>query len=126
VTFADVTAQAGIHFTHNAGRSGRKYLPETLGAGCAFFDADGDGWPDILLINGKDFVPHGRRSVAALYHNNHNGTFTDVTAGSGLDVEMYGMGVAIADYDNDGREDVYITALDGDHLFHNEGNGKFS
>jgi hypothetical protein len=125
VTFADVTAQAGIHFTHNAGRSGRKYLPETLGAGCAFFDADGDGWPDILLINGKDFVPHGRRSVAALYHNNHNGTFTDVTAGSGLDVEMYGMGVAIADYDNDGREDVYITALDGDRLFHNEGNGKF-
>jgi hypothetical protein len=125
VQFADITAQAGIRFTHNAGRSGRKYLPETLGAGCAFFDADGDGWPDVLLINGKDFVPHGRRSVAALYHNNHNGTFTDVTAGSGLDVEMYGMGVAIADYDNDGREDVYITALDGDHLFHNEGNGKF-
>ena len=125
VTFTDVTAQAGIHFTHDAGRSGRKYLPETLGAGCAFFDADGDGWPDILLINGKDFVARGRRSVAALYHNNHNGTFTDVTAGSGLDVEMYGMGVAIADYDNDGREDVYITALDGDHLFHNEGGGKF-
>src|ERR1700689_5395388 len=125
VQFTDITVQAGIHFTHNAGRSGRKYLPETLGAGCAFFDADGDGWPDILLINGKDFAPHGRRSVAALYHNNHNGTFTDVTAGSGLDVEMYGMGVAIADYDNDGREDVYITALDGDHLFHNEGNGKF-
>src|ERR1700689_1918890 len=125
IVFTDVTEQAGIHFTHNSGRSGRKYLPETLGAGCAFFDADGDGWPDVLLINGKDFVPHGRRSVAALYHNNHNGTFTDVTAGSGLDVEMYGMGVAIADYDNDGREDVYITALDGDHLFHNEGNGKF-
>src|SRR5579862_111518 len=125
VVFTDVTAQAGIHFTHNSGRAGKKYLPETLGAGCAFFDADGDGWPDILLINGKDFVSHGRRSVAALYHNNHNGTFTDVTAGSGLDVEMYGMGVAIADYDNDGREDVYITALDGDHLFHNEGHGKF-
>jgi hypothetical protein len=125
VQFTDITAQAGIHFTHNAGRSGRKYLPETLGAGCAFLDADGDGWQDILLINGKDFVPHGRRSVAALYHNNHNGTFTDVTAGSGLDVEMYGMGVAVADYDNDGREDVYITALDGDHLFHNEGNSKF-
>src|ERR1017187_2684674 len=125
VTFTDITAQAGIHFTHNAGRTGHKYLPETLGAGCAFFDADGDGWPDILLINGKDFTPRGRRSVAALYHNNHNGTFTDVTAGSGLDVEMYGMGVAVAVYDNDGREDVYITALDGDHLFHNEGNGKF-
>ena len=125
VQFTDVTAAAGIHFTHNAGRTGKKYLPETLGAGCAFFDADGDGWPDILLINGKDFIPRGHRTVAALYHNNHNGTFTDVTTGSGLDVEMYGMGVAIADYDNDGRDDVYITALDGDHLFHNEGNGKF-
>ena len=124
-SFADITAQAGIHFVHNAGRSGRKYLPETLGAGCAFFDADGDGWPDILLVNGKDFAPRGRHTVAALYRNNHNGTFTDVTAGSGLDVEMYGLGVAIADYDNDGREDVYITALEGDRLFHNEGNGKF-
>jgi hypothetical protein len=125
VTFTDVTAQAGIHFTHNSGRAGQKYLPETLGSGCAFFDADGDGWPDILLINGKDWTPRGTKSLPALYHNNHNGTFTDVTRGSGLDVEMYGMGVAIADYDNDGREDVYITALDGDHLFHNEGNGKF-
>jgi len=125
VAFTDVTAQAGIHFVHNAGRTGRKYLPETLGAGCAFFDADGDGWPDILLINGQDLIGKGRRSTAALYRNNHDGTFTDITAGSGLDVEMYGMGVAIADYDNDGREDVYITALDGDHLFHNEGHGKF-
>jgi uncharacterized protein YndB with AHSA1/START domain len=123
--FTDVTAQAGIHFTHNSGRAGKKYLPETLGSGCAFFDADGDGWPDILLVNGKDWAPGKRKSLAALYRNNHNGTFTDITAGSGLDVEMYGMGVAIADYDNDGRDDVYITALDGDHLFHNEGNGKF-
>ena len=125
VQFADITAQAGIRFVHNAGRAGKKYLPETLGAGCAFFDADGDGWPDILLVNSKDFAPRGRRTTAALYRNNHDGTFTDVTAGSGLDVEIYGMGVAIADYDNDGREDVYITALEGDRLFHNEGNGKF-
>ena len=125
VQFTDVTEAAGIHFTHNAGRSGRKYLPETVGAGCAFFDFDGDGWPDILLVNGKDFTPGGRKTTAALYHNNHNGTFTDVTKGSGLDVEIYGLGVAIADYDNDGRDDVYITALEGDHLFHNEGNGKF-
>ena len=125
VVFTDVTAQAGIHFTHNAGRTGRKYLPETLGAGAAFFDADGDGWPDILFVNGKDFTPGGRRTTAALYRNNRNGTFTDVTAGSGLDIEIYGMGVAIGDYDNDGRDDVYITALDGDHLFHNEGNFKF-
>jgi len=125
VAFTDVTAQAGIHFTHNSGRAGKKYLPETLGSGCAFFDFDGDGWPDILLINGRDWTPHGRRSLPALYHNNRDGTFTDVTAGSGLDIEMYGMGVAIGDYDNDGRDDVYITALDGDRLFHNEGHGKF-
>src|ERR1700743_2539290 len=114
VQFTDVTSQAGIHFTHNAGRAGKKYLPETTGSGCAFFDFDGDGWPDILLINSKDFTPGAHHTTAALYHNNHNGTFTDVTKGSGLDVEIYGMGVAIADYDNDGREDVYITALYGD------------
>ncbi len=125
ISFSDVTAQAGIHFTHNAGRTGKKYLPETLGAGCAFFDFDGDGWPDILLVNGKDWTPRGRHSHPALYRNNHNGTFTDVTAGSGLDIEIYGMGVAIADYDNDGRDDVYLTALEGDRLFHNEGGGKF-
>ena len=123
--FSDVTAAAGIHFTHNAGRTGKKYLPETLGSGCAFIDLDGDGWPDILVLNGKDWVPRGRKSVAALYRNNRNGTFTDITAGSGLDIEMHAMGVAVGDYDNDGREDLYITALDGDHLFHNLGNGKF-
>jgi enediyne biosynthesis protein E4 len=125
VQFTDVTAQAGINFVHNAGKSGKKYLPETLGSGAAFFDADGDGWIDILLVNGKDWTSRGRHSTAALYRNNHNGTFTDITHGSGLDVEMYGIGVAIADYDNDGRDDVYITALEGDRLFHNEGNGKF-
>jgi enediyne biosynthesis protein E4 len=125
VVFSDVTAQAGIKFVHNAGKSGKKYLPETLGSGAAFFDADGDGWIDILFVNGKDWTPRGRHTTAALYRNNHDGTFTDITKGSGLDVEMYGIGVAVADYDNDGREDVYITALDGDHLFHNEGSGKF-
>src|SRR5580704_2048607 len=125
VKFTDVTAAAGIHFVHNSGRAGKKWLPETMGSGCAFFDADGDGWPDILLVNGKDWTPRGRHTTAALYHNNHDGTFSDLTRGSGLDVEIYGLGVAIGDYDNDGRDDVYITALGGDHLFHNEGNGKF-
>jgi hypothetical protein len=123
--FSDVTSAAGIHFTHNSGRAGKKLLPETLGSGCAFLDIDGDGWPDILLLNGKDFTPRGRRTPAALYRNNHNGGFTDVTSGSGLDIDMYAMGVAVGDYDNDGRDDIYITALDGDHLFHNEGKGKF-
>ncbi len=125
VKLTEVTAAAGIKFVHNAGKAGKKYLPETLGAGAAFLDFDGDGWQDILLVNSKDWTPKGRRSLSALYRNNKNGTFTDVTAGSGLDVEMYGIGVAVADYDNDGRVDVYITALEGDRLFHNEGAGKF-
>jgi hypothetical protein len=125
VHLTDVSAAAGVKFVHNSGRAGKKFLPETMGSGCAFFDFDGDGWADILLINSRDWTHTGRRSHAALYHNNRNGTFTDVTAGSGLDVEIYGIGVAVADYDNDGREDVYITALEGDRLFHNEGNGKF-
>ncbi len=124
IRFTDVTAQAGIRFIHNAAKSGKKYLPETMGSGCAFFDADGDGWLDILLINGKDWTG-GRKTTAALYRNNQKGGFTDITAGSGLDLSIFGIGVAIADYDNDGREDVYITALEGDHLFHNEGGGKF-
>jgi hypothetical protein len=125
VQFTDVTAAAGIKFVHNAGRTGKKWLPETMGPGAAFFDADGDGWLDILIVNGKDLIPKGRRTPAALYRNNHNGTFTDITKGSGLDIDIYGMGVSIADYDNDGRDDIYITALGGDHLFHNEGNGHF-
>jgi enediyne biosynthesis protein E4 len=125
VRFTDVTQSAGIKFKHNSGRAGKKYLPETLGSGVAFLDYDDDGWPDVLFINSKDWTPRGRRSLPALYRNNRNGTFTDVTAGSGLDVEMYGIGVAVGDYDNDGRPDVYITALEGDRLFHNEGSGRF-
>ncbi len=123
--FKDITAVAGIQFTHNSGRAGKKYLPETMGSGCAFLDVDGDGWQDILLLNSKDWTPRGRKSLSALYRNNKNGTFTDITRGSGLDVEMYAMGVAVADYDNDGRDDVFITAIEGDRLFHNEGGGKF-
>ncbi len=125
ILFTDVTTAAGIRFHHDSGRAGKKWLPETMGSGASFVDLDGDGWPDILLINSRPWQPHSRKSLCALYRNNHNGTFTDITRGSGLDVEMYGMGVAVADYDNDGRPDVYITALDGDHLFHNEGQGKF-
>jgi enediyne biosynthesis protein E4 len=125
IRFIDSTQKAGIRFTHHSGGTGKKFLPETLGAGCAFIDLDGDGWADAVLINGKDFAPRGQHFLPALYRNNHNGTFTDITRGSGLDVEMYGMGVAVADYDNDGLPDVYITALEGDRLFHNEGHGHF-
>jgi enediyne biosynthesis protein E4 len=126
VRFTDATAAAGIRFVHNSGRAGKKYLPETLGSGVALFDADGDGWPDVLFVNSRDWQPRpGRRSLPALYRNDHDGTFTDVTRGSGLDVELYGMGVAVADFDNDGRDDVYLTALEGDRLFHNEGHGRF-
>lgn len=125
IQFTDITASSGIKFTHNSGRAGKKFLPETLGAGGAFFDADQDGWSDVILVNSKDWAPRGRKSVHALYRNNKNGTFTNITAGSGLDVEMYGLGVSVADYDNDGKSDVYITALEGDRLFQNLGGGKF-
>jgi hypothetical protein len=125
IKFTDITKAAGINFTHNAGKAGKKYLPETMGAGCAFIDVDGDGWADIFLVNSKDWTPRGRKSIPKLYKNNRNGTFTDITAGSGLDAEMYGIGVAVGDYDNDGKDDIYVTALEGDRLFHNEGNGKF-
>jgi len=125
VQFTDVTAQAGIRFTHNAGKAGKKWLPETMGSGCAFFDADGDGFLDIYLVNSKDWAPRGRKSLPALYRNNRAGGFTNVTAASGLDVEGYGMGVAVGDYDNDGRDDLYVTYLEGDRLFRNLGNFKF-
>ncbi len=126
VHFVDITAKSGIHFIHNTGAFGRKYLPETMGAGCAFLDYDNDGRPDILLINGKDFPGHVRKhTTLKLYHNHGNGTFTDVTARSGLGIEMYGMGVAVGDYDNDGWDDVYVTGLGEAHLFHNEHNGTF-
>jgi hypothetical protein len=127
IEFTDVTAQAGIHFKHNSGAFGKKYLPETIGAGCAFLDYDNDGWQDILLVNSMDWPEHKTgKSFLALYHNNQDGTFTDVTRQAGLAVEMYGIGVAVADYDNDGNEDIYITCVGPNHLFRNLGNGKFA
>jgi hypothetical protein len=123
---ADVTAQAGLNFRHNSGAFGAKFLPETLGPGCAFLDYDNDGWLDILLVNGADWPGHKRqRSTLSLYRNNRNGTFTDVTQRAGLAVEMYGMGVAVADYDNDGFPDILITAVGQNRLFHNTGKGTF-
>lgn len=128
IEFTDVTPDAGIKFRHHNGAYGKKYLPETTGSGAAFLDYDNDGWQDVLLINGMDFAdaPKKRRAVMALYHNNQNGTFTDVTAQAGLAKPMYGMGAAIGDYDNDGWQDIYITALGPNTLFRNLGNGKFA
>ena len=96
ITFKDITQQAGIHFTHTNGASGKKYLPETMGSGCAFIDYDNDGYPDILLINGDDLASGGGSSTMKLYHNNHDGTFTDVTAKAGLAVPMFGMEIGRA------------------------------
>ncbi len=127
VIFTDVTAAAGIHFRHNSGAFGSKYLPETMGSGVCAIDYDGDGSEDLLFVNSTDWPGHKKtHSTAALYHNNGDGTFTDATHSSGLGVEMYGMGCAVGDFDNDGRDDIYITALDGNHLFRNLGNGKFA
>ena len=122
----DVTDKAGIRFLHNSGAYGGKLLPETLGSGCAFLDYDGDGWQDILLINGMDWPKHRRRrSTLHLYQNNRNGTFTDVTRRAGLDVEMYGMGVAVGDYNNDGFPDILVTCVGQNRLFRNTGKGTF-
>jgi hypothetical protein len=122
----DVTTAAGLQFHHNSGAYGGKLLPETLGSGCAFLDYDADGWQDILLINGMDWAGHKRqRSTLKLYRNNRNGTFSDVTRSAGLDVEMYGMGVAVGDYNNDGFPDVLITCVGQNRLFRNTGKGTF-
>ena len=122
-----MTAQAGIHFKHNSGAFGKKYLPETMGSGVCFLDYDNDGWQDILLVNSMDWPGHKTgNSFPALYHNNRDGTFTDVTKQAGLAVEMYGLGCAVGDYDNDGKVDIYITTVGSNHLFRNLGNGKFA
>ena len=131
----DVTRNAGIDFIHNNGGYGDKLLPETLGSGCAFLDYDNDGWTDILLVNGMDWKKpgpakkgapqHRSRTTLRLYKNNRNGTFTDVTRKAGLDVEMYGMGVAVGDYNNDGFADIFISCVGQSRLFQNTGKGTF-
>src|SRR5690242_18747937 len=98
-----------------------------MGPGVAFIDYDNDGWPDIFLVNGMDWPGHGQKhSTPKLYHNHHDGTFTDVTHKAGLDVEMFGMGVAVGDYDNDGYDDLFVSAYGQSRLFHNNGNGTFT
>ncbi len=129
VTFTDVTRSSGVAFVHTNGAYGEKLLPETMGSGVAVFDYDGDGAQDLLFVNSTwwpDHMPAGQKpATMALYHNDGTGHFTDVSAGSGLDISLYGMGVAVGDYDNDGLPDIFVTAVGGNRLFHNEGGGKF-
>jgi hypothetical protein len=129
VKFTDITAAAGITFTHFNAASPEKLLPETMGGGVAFFDCDNDGDQDLLFINGTPW-PWARNAGALptlkLYANDGTGKFSDATAGSGLDVSLMGMGVAVGDFDNDGLTDVFVTCVGGNRLFKNLGGKKFS
>jgi hypothetical protein len=134
--FVDITRRSGINFQHQASHTSRKYLPETMGAGVALFDYDNDGRLDIFLVNGaplsdptpKGTIPHktGPQYWNRLYHQKPDGTFEDVTEKAGLQGVGYGMGVAVGDYDNDGFEDLYVTAYGGNKLYHNNGDGTFT
>lgn len=124
--FTDVTASAGINFRHENGAYGDKLLPETMGGGCAFFDVDNDGDADLLFVNSQRWPWDTRPApesppTMALYLNDGTGKFTDGTTEWGLDVSFYGMGTAIGDYDNDGKTDLFISALGANHLYHNTG-----
>lgn len=126
--FTDITRSSGIHFDHHSGAFGKKYLPETLGPGCAFLDYDNDGFQDILLVDGTDWPGHERgqrRSALRLYRNNRNGTFTDVTSEAGLEVQIYGLGLAVGDFNNDGFIDVFVSGVGQCKLFRNTGRGTF-
>jgi hypothetical protein len=136
IEFEDVTAKSGIRFQHQASRTSRKYLPESMGAGVAIFDYDNDGWLDLFFVNGaklQDPMARGSspdksdpRYWNRLYHNNRDGTFTDITEKAGLQGRLYGMGVATGDYDNDGNVDLLVTNLGGNILYHNNGDGTFT
>jgi hypothetical protein len=126
IQFQDVTKAAGLTFTHYSGAFGKKYLPETLGPGVAFIDYDGDGWQDLFFTNGKDWPGQKRRtSTLQLFRNNGNGTFTDVSRAAGVALEVYGLGVAVADFDNDGDDDLFVSGV-GQSLLLRNTNGVFA
>lgn len=134
--FEDATGHSGIAFVHQSSPTTHKYLIESMSGGIAVFDYNGDGKPDIFFVNGaalQDPMPSRKKPDKTspdywnrLYRNNSDGTFTDVTAQASLQGAGYGMGVAVADYDNDGWEDLYVTNLDSNVLYHNDGNGTFT
>src|SRR3954471_4245713 len=130
VVFADISAQAGLSsFHHRSGAPEKNYILEVPGSGVAVIDYDNDGWPDIYLVNGSTFdafkgktpAPH-----AALFHNNHDGTFSDLTENAGVANERWGFGVAVGDYDNDGWPDLYVSNFGKNRLYHNNHNGTFT
>jgi hypothetical protein len=126
INFGDITGSAGIDFSHTSGARGDKLLPETMGGGCAFLDYDSDGDQDLLLVNGGHWSDDaGDRPVQALYANDGNGRFSDVTRETGLAVSLYGMGAAVGDFDNDGDPDLYLTAVGENRLFRND-DGRFT
>jgi hypothetical protein len=128
VRFVDVAEQAGVRFRHTNGRSGRLLLPETMGSGCGFLDYDGDGRLDLFLVNGAPLPgsPEKDPVFPALYRSRGNGVFEEVTRAAGLEQQMYGMGCAVGDYDNDGHDDLFVSCLGPDRLFRNNGDGTFS
>jgi hypothetical protein len=128
ILFTDVTRTAGIDFHLTCGGPQKLYIMESMCGGIAVFDYDNDGWMDIFLVQGSTLedLKAGKCHPSKLYRNNHDGTFTDVTAKSGINHCGWGFGVAVGDYDNDGNEDLYVTYLDGAVLYHNNGDGTFT
>src|SRR5215831_5923799 len=127
VRFVDITAAAGIKFKHVSAPE-KKYIVESMSGGVALFDYDNDGWLDIYLVNSLtvELAKSHQKTRSVLYHNNGNGTFTDVTDRAGVGDIGFGMGVAVGDYNNDGFVDLYVTCLGPNHLLRNNGNGTFT
>jgi len=128
VQFVNIASEAKVAFKHENGATPQKYMPETMAGGSIILDYNNDGWPDIFFVNGGSFVDKQKAAGARhrLYRNNKDGTFTDVTATSGIGVSGFGMGACSADYDNDGWPDLYITSVGGNKLYHNNGSGTFT